>query len=228
MIKTAVCDDEKIYSDAVCGVLGKMKLGADVFSNGEALLSSKEKYDIYILDIEMPGMNGMETAEKIRKNSADAVIIFLTNHDSYVFEGYEVDAFRYILKSRLEEKLPEAVKTAVDKLRSGKRGIVLKMPSGEMRMVPFKDIVMAEKVLKKVVFHLANGEKAEKRMAISEAAEELDGSDLISVRKGVIINAAHIKRFEGMKITMDTDAMCYISRAQLKSVKEKILAAWKM
>lgn len=58
-----------------------------------AALSQKKYFDIIFLDIEMPGINGLECAEKIREHSLDTMIIFVTNHDQYVRAAFSVEAF---------------------------------------------------------------------------------------------------------------------------------------
>ena len=66
---------------------------------------SKE-YDIILLDIDLPGMNGIELGKKILRESKDTVLIYLTSYTEYAWESYMIEAYQYILKSNMEERLP--------------------------------------------------------------------------------------------------------------------------
>ena len=76
----------------------------------EDLESGKQGYfDLYLMDIEMPGMSGLELAQTIRKKYAQPYLIFVTAHVGYSVEGYKHKAFYYVLKDRLKEMLTEAL-----------------------------------------------------------------------------------------------------------------------
>ena len=71
----------------------------ELFGSGEELLERySPQYDIILLDIEMPGLNGMETAERIRARDADVVLMFVTNMAQYAVGGYAVGALDFVLK----------------------------------------------------------------------------------------------------------------------------------
>lgn len=112
-MKISICDDEKRFRTALrkviepeCELLG---IGCEIreYSSGEELLKESRAgdADILFLDIEMSGMNGMETAKELRRRKKDMVLIFVTAYPDFVFQGYEVHAFHYILKPCEEEKV---------------------------------------------------------------------------------------------------------------------------
>lgn len=110
----AVCDDEKIIVDDIaakltsqCGDCRIIKL----FS-GEQLLESTFDFDMIFLDIEMSGINGMNTANVLRKMGYNGVIIFLTSQLEYMQEAFKVGAFRYLEKPIDNEKFNEAFSNA--------------------------------------------------------------------------------------------------------------------
>lgn len=126
MLNIAICDDEKDLVNSLKQVVGcylELK-GLDYkiheFNSGEALLSkiTDTYFDIIFLDIEMSGLNGVETARKIRCNQNKSIIIFVTSYPDFVFQGYEVKALNYILKPYKKEKITDVLSSALEELNS--------------------------------------------------------------------------------------------------------------
>ena len=91
-------------------------------SNGRkaSQICDEVKPDIALLDIEMPGMNGIELAKYIKEKYADCIIIFITAYDrfDYAIEAMHIKAFDYLLKPWKEERLCELINTAIENVRS--------------------------------------------------------------------------------------------------------------
>jgi len=106
------------------------------FRDGNEILSGYHpSYDIIFLDIEMPGINGMDTAEQIRAQDSEVTLVFITNLVQYAIRGYAVRALDYVLKpisyGTFALKLEKAIKMA-DQHTSGK--IILRLPDGIQRL----------------------------------------------------------------------------------------------
>ncbi len=103
-MRIAICDDEEIYRVQLKTILDKLLINVDydidTFSDGNILSDAFGKcpYDLVFLDIEMPAVDGITLARKIRAKSENAFIVFLTSHIEYALEGYEVNALRYLTK----------------------------------------------------------------------------------------------------------------------------------
>ena len=117
MIKIAIADDEAENIRHIENVLREYseKRGVEIqiesYENSSFLkqdILEGKGADIYLLDVEMPEFTGFDIARTIRSTYYEAFIIFITNHNEYAADGYEVSAFRYIMKERINEKLPEA------------------------------------------------------------------------------------------------------------------------
>ena len=115
MFRIAICDDESIFREQFKEILQKYMdergrtYEIDTFSSGKEFIEQgieMVKYKIVFLDINMEELDGIMTAKKIRENSRDMFIVFITAFINYTLEGYKVDAIRYILK---EEKGMERV-----------------------------------------------------------------------------------------------------------------------
>lgn len=108
-MKIAICDDEKKFLNKVKKLIvsnyaANDKLTICEFESGEQFLShfKANQYDIIILDIKMKELTGLDVAEKIRETDKSVIIAFLTSHQEFAPNGYEVNAFRYLLKGQPE------------------------------------------------------------------------------------------------------------------------------
>lgn len=123
----AVLDDDPIWVEKVAVAAEKyMNSYYDVhdmfsiekYTRPEAMLEKikdDEYFDIFLLDVKMGENNGLQMLEDIQRQYINPVCIFITDYYEYAPEGYKYNAFRYILKSQLDEKLPEALASAIQK-----------------------------------------------------------------------------------------------------------------
>ena len=102
-MRIAICDDEKSYIEKIKKDIKSFQTHENEFEfsefeSGEEFIAefSNDKYDLLILDIEMKDLNGLQTAEFIRQLDKNVILIFMTGYDKFVYQGYEVKAFRYI------------------------------------------------------------------------------------------------------------------------------------
>ncbi len=118
----AVCDDEKNIREHLSRLIKAQAVGCcvDLFESGDALLASQTEYDIYFLDIHMPGTNGMQAAEELRGRRraklGPGIIIFITALREHMSEAFDVNAFHYLVKP-LDEKKFAAVFKRADEIR---------------------------------------------------------------------------------------------------------------
>lgn len=105
-MKIAICDDDAYFREQIEGLVqkyisGDLKKTVSVFSHAEELLEDVNKnggFDIYLLDIVMPAMNGIDLGKELRKNGQDGKIIYLTSSAEFAIDSYEAEASSYILK----------------------------------------------------------------------------------------------------------------------------------
>lgn len=115
-MRIAVCDDEK---EARMMLVEKIKLlhptaKLVLYSSGEELLADTKPPDIALLDIQMPGKNGMETAKLLRQNHRNTAIIFISALEDYVFQAFDVGALHYLVKPFDDRKLEEVLARAME------------------------------------------------------------------------------------------------------------------
>lgn len=114
-MRIAVCDDEKVFHGEITNLLRKFQrerkidVFMDYYENGNALLNTTREYDIIFMDYQMEEMNGIETAEKLRKANSDCAIIFISAYPAAALDAFEVNTFRFIKKPIDEAKLFKAL-----------------------------------------------------------------------------------------------------------------------
>ena len=115
-MKIAICDDEKKASEALLEILRECPESVektDVYFSGEELLRAKEQYDLLFLDIDMEGIDGIETARKIRLKDKKVKIVYVTAYSEYAGKAFSVHAFGYLLKPVKKEKVLRQVEDAL-------------------------------------------------------------------------------------------------------------------
>ena len=158
MIHIAIVDDEKVIREQIKKMIEKKQIDCeiDTYGMGEELLKAGRGYDIVFLDIQMQGMNGIDTAKALRKKTDNTVLIFITGVKEYVFDAFDVAAFHYLIKPIEEHKFSEVYERAV--LEVGKRKQQTKgklFVKTRSRNVTFNqsDILYIESRAKKVEIH---------------------------------------------------------------------------
>ena len=171
MLRIAVIDDQpefiKILSNDIQIILREhcVNFEIKVYEDYMPLLYDiKERYlyDIYFLDIEIPGINGIELAKQIRQISSKAYIIFVTSYTEFAIEGYEVNAFRYITKnSQLHNKLVSCMETIINKEKHNKNEYFEIYTNSRKEKVYYEDIYYIYKSQKNSVFVDRNSREQE-------------------------------------------------------------------
>ena len=125
-------------------------------------------YGAFLVDVEMPKMTGLELARKIQKYYADATIIFVTDYVQYSPGAFEVNAFRYIMKRDLHEKLPMALKKMIPRLENKATGCYIIRRYLDAEVLLYREIFYIKKEGKNVVFCHTHGESSERKSLIKK------------------------------------------------------------
>lgn len=143
--KIAVCDDEQIFIDDVVAKLKEQSEQYEIseYTSGEELLDSSLDFNIIFLDIEMTGINGINTAFSLRERKYDGMIIFLTSHTEFMPNAFKVKAFRFLDKPLDNEKFNEAFSEAKKEILNMEH-ILLSDRSGKKIYLKLTDIVYLE------------------------------------------------------------------------------------
>lgn len=236
MIHISICDDSETDAlaakEVIRNTLNELHVQADIdycLSAKEIeakLLQHKEQLDILILDIDMPDVSGLQLAEILRANDLNLIIIFLSNHEEYVFKAIEFQPFRYIRKIKLKTEMPIAIRSAVKIIDIQKdRQIILDTDDGETKVM-MSEIVYFETEKRKLSVHLTNNKTLRINKNISEFQSILSHEKYIMIHRSCVVNADYIKNIDNNIIILDSDEQLVISRPRNKEVKEKLLKLW--
>ena len=199
LLRVAICDDEKPIRDLLEEKIKEMLPSAvtEQFSSGKELLESGTRADILLLDIQMPEMDGMETARLFRGERKDALILFITAAPEYVFDAFDVGAFHYLVKPLSDDRFREVFGKAVQEAESRK---IKGRAGGVHTKILFRDIVYAEVFNRKVVIHTVNGDM-EYYGKLSDL-EKKAGEDFFRPHRSYLIHFPYIQKYDAESIVM--------------------------
>lgn len=233
MIKIVILDDEEMYLEKERKITeeyfaeNKTECRVTTYLNAEWFLSGlqEENYDVYILDMEMPGKKGMEVAREIRKVYPDPIIMFVTNYMNYAVEAYEVNTWRYIPKMALQQKLKEAFDALIPILMAKEERYYVIEKRGDLEKIAYSDIMYMQKEGKYVIITHRRGD-SKVRKSLDTVMNELKSREFIMIEKGYIINLLHIMRMKDYDIYMRDGMVLPIGKKRMSAVREAIVDYW--
>ncbi len=216
VLNIAVCDDEEVICRQIKELIEKRMADSciDVYDLGKKLLAAEKLYDMVFLDIQMDGINGIETARALREKQNDkTVIIFITAMKEYVFEAFDVSAFHYLLKPIDETKFTEVLRRAAWEVESRRKQeqepLLIRTKKRSMTFLK-NDILYVESRGKKVEIHTK-----EKNIEIYASMNELEsqlGSGFYRCHRGYLVNMIYIAEYSGEDITLSNGETVYLSK----------------
>lgn len=235
MFRIAVCDDEAYFRNCeeklIREYMGKWGYvcQVDLYASGKELLDKADAeflYDILFLDISMEELDGLQTAERIRKLSETVCIVFVTAYITYALEGYKVGAVRYLLKEEdsLESSLKECLDTIMERLNKEEAMCEFEFQGGKKRMKA-DAVLYVESRLHKVHFYVAeDGVKEYSRYdRLDEVEKELRQYGFCRVHQSFLVNMKHAKSVERYKVTLENGAEVSISKKYYKDVEKEYI-----
>ena len=240
MFRIAILDDDKTIIEQIRLVIENyaavrgVELITEPFSVlGQYDVKKLSSFDIIILDINMPGINGLQIAKKIRENGSEASIIFCTNYAQYALNGYEVGALGYIIKPITEYSLFKNLDKAIglfNKRRNegaASERLVIETVDGT-HVIKLKDIVYVEVVKHDLYYHfLKDGEinVCRKRGTLHGATDKLEQYDFVRCFSSYLVNLDHVVAIDKKKgvIYVTGGDSLLLSRSYSKAFFEKFM-----
>ena len=180
-------------------------------------VQSKQKADIIFMDIQLPGINGVEAAEYLRSYDSRTVPIFVTNLAKYAVRGYTVDALDFIVKPveyyDFSLRMAKALRV-VDRNRS--RSIYVGTKDG-LAVMPASQVTAIEVARHNLSYHLVGEEEPVRyRGSLGKVEAELEGAPFVRISNNCLINIDHVRKINGPEVHLSTGEVFYISRARRK------------
>lgn len=225
----AFCDDDKGFirtlQDAVeryCAIKD-YSYSSISFTNPKALLKADlSATHALFLDIDMPEINGIETAAKLREKYPDLIIVFVTAFIKYAPEGYKVYAFRYLLKDNLEHNLFGCLDDIRKKLFAASETITLRLMDNTVQ-TRLCDILYFEGMSSRhAVVHLLNREKIDCLGKISDFETDLSTKGFLRIHKSYLVNMNHITSVKNYKITLSNGDSLTVPEKRYSFVRDAI------
>ncbi|GMQ64735.1 LytR/AlgR family response regulator transcription factor [Vallitalea maricola] len=235
-LNIAICDDEILQVNLVEKLIMEavetenIKVNILKFLCGEDLIAycNSNKLHIIFLDMEMKGLDGIESARKIREKNDNVIIIFVTGYKEYVFDVFEVNTFRYILKpvkiEQFQKALYDAIKIIGELKEPQKEEEFLVINKNKEKIIiAYNSINYFEKYKNKVMV-MADNQNIEFYGTFNELNMLLNGDRFIRVHQGYIANIDKIELITSKEVLLKNGNRIPVSRRNAKEVKETFLS----
>lgn len=229
MIQIAACDDEKRVLDEICNkvqyVFADINCPAEIFKTDnpfELVEHIKNRaINVLFLDIDMPSLSGMDIAQFLMDSNANILLVFVTSHDTLVYQSFRYHPFGFIRKSHFDEEIGTVVKSIADELQKRNEYFSFKTNEGFFK-VPFADILYFESESNYINLHCTDNQY-KFRGTITSLEKELSAKGFIRTHKGFLVNQQHIFAIKGDDIELSSKQLLPIGRTNRENVKKTIL-----
>lgn len=224
-MRIAICDDQVACLEQTMAAIKKCIRGTDAridsYKSASAFLRGFQEhpYDLVFLDIEMPELDGISAAKKLRAISSEVYIVFLTGHLEFAVEGYEVNALRFLTKPLNLAKLQEVLDLVVTRMRK-QRILWIKTELGEQK-IRIQDILYMEAQNQNILI-FTRKETYCVRYNLSNYEQELAQDGFFRIHRGYLVSLAHIKNVGKNEVTLDDKTQLPVSRSKEKELKEAL------
>ena len=226
MYNVAVCDDteeERLQAAEYAGRFFDqegIEVRIETYASGRELLESDREYDLYLLDVLMPGMSGIDTAQALAEAKGRPVVVFITSSLESAVEGYRVEAAGFILKPVEEESFWSTMERVVRR-RLGVKKAVLSLVHNRVNVeLPLERLAWFENRLHRVFVKLTDGEVLSVNQKLSELQLVLEPhSQFLRCHQSYLVNLDYVDKLEDSCFYMKDGQMIPISRNFYKQSK---------
>lgn len=234
MLQIAVCDDNIDELSNMVQLIDLYRTSRHlncehaVFPNGFELVSALEKgkrFDIYCLDIMMPGFTGIDAAKEIRTFDKTAPILFFTSSPEFALESYSVKAINYVLKPISKEKLFFTFDELLEQIKAKEEedAVIVKSNEGIQKIL-IANLAFAEVIGRNVLYHLRSGKVFECTEPFSSVCDSLlKYGCFIKPHRSFLVNMQYVDTIENHQITLQTLSAVPVAQGKAKEIKQQYL-----
>lgn len=220
MLEIAICDDDAIILKTLGKYFGKLNdatIKYDIYNSADTLYRYVEEqgtvYDVFILDIEMQGMNGLELAQKIREKDSNCLIIFLTNYSQYVFSVFEVITFDFLRKPLEYSEFENLIKK-IKRYFNITKGVFVFSYRKNSFSIPFEEIYYIEKSGRRAYLYSKDKEYIF-NMTLNEIWKQLDSGAFVAIYPSCIVNLFYVREIVRDELILKTGDKLFVSKNSL-------------
>lgn len=226
--RLAICDDDANYVRYLRRLVqqwarqSEAEVEVETFPSAPAFLfrwEEQKDFDVLLLDIEMPGMDGLELARRVRAEDGRVQLVFITGYNEYIAQGYEVAALHYLVKPVDEEKLFQVLTRAAAGLHRSEPVLTLELPEQTLRM-PLPEIRYLDVQHNYVTVHA--GQDYTVKRPLSELEKALD-SRFFRVGRSCVVNLARVRRVTRTEAELTTGERIPLPRGQYEKLNRAII-----
>lgn len=222
-MKVAICDDCREDAMRLKALLSENH-DAVLYSNASQLLESvkkqKKRYDLYLIDIYLDTISGLELAEQLREEEEDAALCFISSSDAFYREAYDLYAVQYLLKPVKKEDLDGLIKRISQRLHREKEKSLTFRWRGQNGMIPYGKILYVSSREHTVYIHCRDGSVQECSGKLNEIAEQICGDVFSRCHQSFIVNMYHVSSMHGNELLVKGQGVP-VSRRYLAQIKRR-------
>lgn len=231
MLTLCICDDDpgdlaqvRTLTASFAGAHPEFPLNIQSFSSSYDLLEhleTKGGFDLYLLDILMPHMAGLELARRIREREDPSELIFLTSSREFALEAFDVAACGYLVKPLEKEKFDRTLLAAAQRLTRPENPYLLLKTREGLRKIAFRDLVVIESFNHDRVCTLSDGSKAVTADTLTSLMERLSQDRrFFSPHRAYIINLEHITALNANNVLLSNGQRVPVAQSTLRTLKQ--------
>ena len=231
-----LCDDDNVFLDKletrIRGMCQKhgIAVGMERYDSSKKMLEGLKDLDtvpVFLIDIDMPEVNGFEVASFLKKWNRECCIGFVSNKDELVFQAFAYHPFFFIRKTHLDEELEPQLLELQKKM--GVKVSKIELQTGRQTVeVALDTIWFVESEKNYLLFYREKDERGDAvraRMKIAEAEKELEPHGFVRTHKGYLVNMNYVYRLRENEILLLNGKHVPVSRSYLNQVRMKIMGA---
>lgn len=227
MYRIAVCDDDKNIREQVRKMIleWKSQVEVRVFSSGRELMENYQPYDAVFLDIDMQGMNGIETGKAIRSVDTDVKIVYLTAYWDYVAGAFGVHAFQYLLKPVNRQEIINVLEEIFRYMEASDKKIILDFRTVDgIVCLPVESIYFFEYENRRIRI-VTDEDEYYMVERIGNVAKRMEDFGFSMPHQSFSVNMLHVKNVKGQHIYLDNGMEIPLSQKKQKTWKQE-LTVW--
>lgn len=233
MYQIAICDDEqsfiqdlKINLERYAADTGREFCFFEFHDGIELLENYQPDFDLIFMDIKMEKLNGLKTAEEIRKTDSTVGLFFLTSLSQYVWKGYEYGAINYLLKPMKYGRLKMELDRFFSRYQGKEEGYLSFSNDNGKYKVLYKNLRYAETQKRNVLLHFDEQEQVIYKN-MKEIASILEAQrQFARCHASFIVNMVYVKSVENLEAVLTTGERVPISQPKRKEFMAKLADFW--